>query len=149
VWYELGFYIPGDGILHCHRREQLRSYLVLTGWVYSGEVICLLRSTNWTFISQKTAFFSHRREILKFYKIPLSSSALGSLCFVSKECRCHFNVISKSVRDSIKGISTLFAAKCNSMDKSLQAGNMKVTKGLSWLHCSKAMGRGRNCSGWK
>jgi hypothetical protein len=24
--YELGFYIPEDGILHSHRRENLRSY---------------------------------------------------------------------------------------------------------------------------
>jgi hypothetical protein len=26
VKYELGFYIPEDGILHSHRREHLRSY---------------------------------------------------------------------------------------------------------------------------
>jgi hypothetical protein len=26
VKYELGFYIPEDGILHSHRRENLRSY---------------------------------------------------------------------------------------------------------------------------
>jgi hypothetical protein len=26
VRYELGFYIPEDGILHSHRRENLRSY---------------------------------------------------------------------------------------------------------------------------
>jgi hypothetical protein len=24
--YDLGFYIPEDGILHCHRRENLKSY---------------------------------------------------------------------------------------------------------------------------
>jgi hypothetical protein len=28
VKYELGFYIPEDGILHSHRREILKSYLV-------------------------------------------------------------------------------------------------------------------------
>jgi hypothetical protein len=27
VKYELGFYIPEDGILHSHRRENLRSYI--------------------------------------------------------------------------------------------------------------------------
>jgi hypothetical protein len=32
VRYELGFYIPGDGILHSHRRENLRFYTELTGW---------------------------------------------------------------------------------------------------------------------
>jgi hypothetical protein len=26
--YELGFYIPEDGILHSHRRENLKSYAV-------------------------------------------------------------------------------------------------------------------------
>jgi hypothetical protein len=28
VWYELGFYIPEDGILHSHRRENLKSYIL-------------------------------------------------------------------------------------------------------------------------
>jgi hypothetical protein len=30
--YELGFYIPEDDILHRHRRENLKSYIALTGW---------------------------------------------------------------------------------------------------------------------
>jgi hypothetical protein len=32
VKYELGFYIPEDGILHGHRREILKSDIALTGW---------------------------------------------------------------------------------------------------------------------
>jgi hypothetical protein len=32
VKYELGFYISEDGILHSHRRENLKSYIALTGW---------------------------------------------------------------------------------------------------------------------
>jgi hypothetical protein len=32
VRYELGFYIPEDGILHSPRRENLKSYITLTGW---------------------------------------------------------------------------------------------------------------------
>jgi hypothetical protein len=32
VRYELGVYIPEDGILHSHRRENLKSYIALTGW---------------------------------------------------------------------------------------------------------------------
>jgi hypothetical protein len=32
VRYELGFYIPEDGILHSHRRENLISSLAYTGW---------------------------------------------------------------------------------------------------------------------
>jgi hypothetical protein len=31
VKYELGFYIPKDGILHSHRRENLKPYIALTG----------------------------------------------------------------------------------------------------------------------
>jgi hypothetical protein len=30
--YELGLYIPEDGILHSHRRENLKYYIALTGW---------------------------------------------------------------------------------------------------------------------
>jgi hypothetical protein len=32
VCYELGFYIPEDGILHSHRHENLKSYIALTDW---------------------------------------------------------------------------------------------------------------------
>jgi hypothetical protein len=32
VKYELDFYIPEDDILHSHRRENLTSYIALTGW---------------------------------------------------------------------------------------------------------------------
>jgi hypothetical protein len=57
VGYELGYYIPEDGILHCHRRENLKSYIALTGWLCGGDVMCLLWGMNWVVISQKTAFF--------------------------------------------------------------------------------------------
>jgi hypothetical protein len=30
--YELGFHIPEDDNLHIHRRENLKSYITLTGW---------------------------------------------------------------------------------------------------------------------
>jgi hypothetical protein len=32
VRYELSFYMAEYGILHSHRRENLKSYIVLTGW---------------------------------------------------------------------------------------------------------------------
>jgi hypothetical protein len=32
VKYEFGFYIPADDILHSYRRENVRSYIALTGW---------------------------------------------------------------------------------------------------------------------
>jgi hypothetical protein len=33
VRYELEFYIPEDAILHSHRRENLKFYIALTGWI--------------------------------------------------------------------------------------------------------------------
>jgi hypothetical protein len=32
VRYELGFYIPEDGILHSHCRDNFKSYIALAGW---------------------------------------------------------------------------------------------------------------------
>jgi hypothetical protein len=32
VKYEMGFYIPDDDILRSHCRENLKSYIALTGW---------------------------------------------------------------------------------------------------------------------
>jgi hypothetical protein len=32
VRYKLGLYIPEDYILHSHCRENLKSYIALTGW---------------------------------------------------------------------------------------------------------------------
>jgi hypothetical protein len=32
VRYELGFYIPEDGILYSHHCENLKPYIALTGW---------------------------------------------------------------------------------------------------------------------
>jgi hypothetical protein len=42
VKYELGFYIPEDSILHSHRRDNLKSYIALTGGLCSGDVMFFL-----------------------------------------------------------------------------------------------------------
>jgi hypothetical protein len=68
VRYELGFYIPEDGILHSHRRENLKSYIALTGWT-------LQRRRNVSPVKYEVSFYipendilhSHRRENLKSY----------------------------------------------------------------------------------
>jgi hypothetical protein len=39
VKYELGFYIPGDGILHSHRRDNLKYYFLL---VISSSLVLFL-----------------------------------------------------------------------------------------------------------
>jgi hypothetical protein len=56
VRYELGFYIPADGILHSHRLENLKSYLALTGWVLNPRRNVFPVRYDWDFISQQTAF---------------------------------------------------------------------------------------------
>jgi hypothetical protein len=37
VKYELGLYIPEDGIFRSHRRGNLKSYVELTGWVLTSQ----------------------------------------------------------------------------------------------------------------
>jgi hypothetical protein len=41
VRYELGFYIPEDGILRSHRRENLKSYIALIAGQCDGDLMCL------------------------------------------------------------------------------------------------------------
>jgi hypothetical protein len=43
VKYELGFYITEDGILHSHRRENLKSYTVID---FRGKCICFITEMN-------------------------------------------------------------------------------------------------------
>jgi hypothetical protein len=57
VKYELGFYIPEDDILHSHRRENLKSYIELTGWALERRRNVSPMKYELGFISQNTAFF--------------------------------------------------------------------------------------------
>jgi hypothetical protein len=76
VRYELGFYIPEDGILHSYHRENLKPYIALTGWA-------LQRRRNASPVRYELGFYipedgilhSHRREHLKPY-IALTGWAL-------------------------------------------------------------------------
>jgi hypothetical protein len=40
VNYELGFYIPEEGILHSHRRENFKSYI--PAGLCTGDIMCFL-----------------------------------------------------------------------------------------------------------
>jgi hypothetical protein len=68
VKYELGFYIPEDDIFRSHRRENLKSYIALTGWA-------LKRARNGSAVKYELGFYipedgilhSHRHENLKSY----------------------------------------------------------------------------------
>jgi hypothetical protein len=55
--YEPGLYIPEDGILHRHRRENLKSYIALSSLaVYQRRNVFPVRY-ELGFIFQKTTFF--------------------------------------------------------------------------------------------
>jgi hypothetical protein len=49
--------IPEDGILRCHRRQNLKSYVALTGWALYRRCNVFPVRYKQGFISQKTAFF--------------------------------------------------------------------------------------------
>jgi hypothetical protein len=57
VKYELGFYIPEDAILHCHRRKNLKPYLALTGWT-------LKRRRNMSPVKYELGFYIREDAIL-------------------------------------------------------------------------------------
>jgi hypothetical protein len=68
VKYELGFYIPEDDILHSHRRENLKSYIALTGWTLQRRRnVSLLKYELGFYIPEDGILHSHRRENLKSY----------------------------------------------------------------------------------
>jgi hypothetical protein len=70
------FYIPEDGILHSQRRENLKSYIALTGWtLYRIRNVFPLRCELGFYVSEGGILHSHRRENLKSY-IALTGWAL-------------------------------------------------------------------------
>jgi hypothetical protein len=76
VRYELGFYIPEDDILRSHRRENLKSYIALTGWaLYRRRNVSPVRYELGFYIPEDNILRSHRRENLKSY-IALTGWAL-------------------------------------------------------------------------
>jgi hypothetical protein len=67
--YELGFYIPEDGILHSDRRENLKSYIALTDWaLWRRRKVSPMRYELGSYIPEDGILHSDRRENLKFYK---------------------------------------------------------------------------------
>jgi hypothetical protein len=66
--YELGFYIPEDDILHSHRRENLKSFIELTGWaLQSRRHVSPLRKVLGFYIPEYGIPHSDRRANLKSY----------------------------------------------------------------------------------
>jgi hypothetical protein len=70
VRYELGFCIPEYGVLHNHRRENLKSYMALTGWaLYRRRNVSPARYELGYDIPEDGILHNHRRENLKSCKI--------------------------------------------------------------------------------
>jgi hypothetical protein len=68
VRYEQGFYIPEDDILHSHCRENLKSYIALTGWApkWRRNVSPVKYELGFN-ITEDDILHSHRRDNLKSY----------------------------------------------------------------------------------
>jgi hypothetical protein len=67
---DLGFYIPEDGILHSHRRGNLKSYIALTIWdVYLRPNVSPMKYEVGFYITEDDIRHSHRRENLKSYTV--------------------------------------------------------------------------------
>jgi hypothetical protein len=76
VKYELWFYIPEDDILHSHCRENLKSYIALTGWaLYQGCNVSLVKYELGFYIPEDDIVHSRSRKNLKSY-IALTGWAL-------------------------------------------------------------------------
>jgi hypothetical protein len=76
VRYELGFNIPEDDILHSHSRENLKSYIALTGWTLQPRRnVSPVRYELGVYIPEDDILHSHSRENLKSY-IALTDWAL-------------------------------------------------------------------------
>jgi hypothetical protein len=68
VRYDLGFYIPENGIVHSHRRENHKSYIALTGWtLYRRRNVSPVKYELGFYIPDDDILRSHRRENLKTY----------------------------------------------------------------------------------
>jgi hypothetical protein len=60
--------ISEDGIIHSHRREDIKSYIALTGWVLQRRRnVFPVRFELGFYIPEGSIFHSHRRDYLKSY----------------------------------------------------------------------------------
>jgi hypothetical protein len=70
VRYELDYYIPEDGILHSHRRENLKSYIALTAWALQlRRDAPPVKYELDSYTQEDDILHSHRRENLKSYRV--------------------------------------------------------------------------------
>jgi hypothetical protein len=61
-------HIPEDAILHSHCRENLKSYIALTGWtLYWRRNVSSVKYKQGFYIPEDDILHSHCRENLKYY----------------------------------------------------------------------------------
>jgi hypothetical protein len=96
VKYELGFYIPEDGILHSHRRENLKSYIALTGWaLYWRHNVSPVKYELGFYIPEDGILHSHRSAVrvhartICYDQRPRSNVVLA-IRETSNAWHCHF-----------------------------------------------------------
>jgi hypothetical protein len=66
-------HIPEDGILHIHRRETLKSYIVLTVWtLFKRSNVSPVKYELGFYITEDGILHSHRLEHLKSYIVPVN-----------------------------------------------------------------------------
>jgi hypothetical protein len=66
--YELGSYIPEEGILHSHCRETLKYYIALTGWTLQWRSnMSPVKYELDSYIPEDGILHSHCRENFKYY----------------------------------------------------------------------------------
>jgi hypothetical protein len=93
VRYYQGFYIPEDGILHSHRRENLESYIALTACaLWRRRNVSTVKYELSLYISEGDILHSHHRENFKSCKN----------CFVDN-FYIRINQISYSESNDVKG----------------------------------------------
>jgi hypothetical protein len=68
VRYELGYYMPEDGILHSQRRGILKPYIASTDWsLWRRRNVFPVRYEMGSYIPEDDILHSQRRGILKPY----------------------------------------------------------------------------------
>jgi hypothetical protein len=68
VKYELGFYIQEDEILRSQCRENIKSYIALTGWtLYWRGYVSPVKYELWFYIPEDGILHSYSSENLKSY----------------------------------------------------------------------------------
>jgi hypothetical protein len=88
VKYELGFYIPEDDILHSHRRENLKSYIALTGWtLLQRRKVSPVKYELGFYIPEYNILHSHRRENLRYSRALTGWALVAETYCVSCEVR--------------------------------------------------------------